>query len=72
MSVTVLHFFYHVYIVYIFTIAIGVQRWVSKWVEDNYRPPILCVCVFGGGEGGHSRNGHEAVLVVARLQGIEG
>jgi hypothetical protein len=41
-----------------------VRRGVSKGVEDGRRPPAL--------RGVHPRNGHKAVSVVARPQGVEG
>jgi hypothetical protein len=41
-----------------------IWRGVSKGEEDGRRPPTLWA--------GYSRNGHNAVLGVARLQGVEG
>jgi hypothetical protein len=41
-----------------------VRRGVSKGVEDGRRPLALRV--------GHPRNGHKAVLGMARPQGVEG
>jgi hypothetical protein len=44
--------------------GIGVQRGVSKGVEDGRRPPTL--------QTGHTSNGRKAVSGVARPQHIEG